>query len=286
MTTERDRNDLHIIGAGFRWFLLYALALLLAMVAAKHAHAQTAPPRTFTASVTTGTFPISTVLSWSVPDAVSCTAGSTPGWTGSVPTSGTRTLTGINVDLRLTLVCVLKGSVLVSWVPGDPVVGAAVTGWRINYWQGTASPTFVDLDVPAATAYRIEGVAPGAWFVSVQARSAGGAGEAKAAVPAPYAVVAGNYSASIDIDGTAAVPNPPASVTVTDAQAYDIRPSSTGALLAQRVGVVKPGTSCNAAESRKVGTVTFYEVPREAFDMVNFSNGADKWVARVWARCL
>lgn len=238
ITQRREKGSEWLAAAGL--IVLLAIGFLGMLFAAWKASAQTTCTATsttacFDASVKQGTFPIATTLVWSVPNAVSCTAGgagSVAAWTGSVPASGTRALTGINVDMHLTLNCGTKGSILVSWVPGDPVTSAPVTGWRINYWQGTATPTTFDLDVPGATAYRIENVSPGPWFTSVLARSSSIAGPAKAGVPAPFTVVGGSFSGAVDIDGTAAMPNAPASVVVTEVVAYTVEPTGIGTRVA------------------------------------------------------
>lgn len=225
------------------FWLLYALGLVAMAAGALHsraAKAQTVCTATsttacFDASAKAGTFPIATTLVWSVPNAVTCTAGgagSVAAWTGTVPASGTRALTGINVDMHLTLSCGTKGSILVSWVPGDPVASAPVTGWRINYWQGTAAATAFDLDVPGATAYRIDSVTPGPWFASVIARGAVANSPAKAGIPAPFTVIGGSFSGAVDIDGTAAVPNAPASVIVTEVVAYTVESTGIGTRVA------------------------------------------------------
>lgn len=137
------------------------------LLAASCAHAQT-----FDATVTSGEKPLSTVLTWSVPDAVTCTAsgGGSPGWQGPVATSGKRTLTGIGVPMTLRLDCVQRGSALLTWVPGAPVTGSAVTGWRLLYGDSSSSLTqTLDVTVPGATSFRVVNIVPGQKSFAVRA---------------------------------------------------------------------------------------------------------------------
>lgn len=77
-------------------------------------------------------------------------------------------------------------------------------------------------------------------------------------------------------------PNPPTGVTVTDPTAFEIRPNSTGALVASRVGIIPVGTICSERQ-QTVGAVTYSLVPREMVDLVNWPN--DTKIKDVWAKC-
>lgn len=80
-------------------------------------------------------------------------------------------------------------------------------------------------------------------------------------------------------------PTPKAPVLVQEATAFDIRRNSSGALVAQRIGVVRPGTQCYGGEQQVVAGVTYTQVPRDSVDIANFSSGSDLWVPVVYAKC-
>lgn len=276
---------------------LLMLALLMSVAGAlvyTAAHAQT-----FTASVTQGQAPLSTVLTWSVPGATSCTAGSTPGWTGSVPASGTRTLTGISVPLKLTLDCTAQGSATVTWTHGADIAGLTRTGYLLSATPQAISgqvPVNVDLKVPGATAYKFDGLAPGPYLLSVQTQATNSAGAtlassavtatpAGAAAPGPFTVAGGTTHREIQLT---ILPNPPTGVTtVQDPTAFEIKTSSTGTLVATRIGLVPVGTACDASTRRVVAGIAYTRIPRDAVDVVNFSSstGLKAWVPEVYAKC-
>jgi hypothetical protein len=98
-----------------RWFWLVYLGgialLAMGVLFSQVVHAQTSCTVTSTtaclgASKTTGESPIATTLVWNVPGAASCTAGgagSVSAWSGSIPCSGTRNLSGITTKMTLTI---------------------------------------------------------------------------------------------------------------------------------------------------------------------------------------
>lgn len=279
---------------------LIALALLLIVCAlfGTRAYAQAACTATsttacFDASVKTGPAPITTTLTWSVPKAANCAAGgagSVAAWTGSVPTSGTRNLSGINVNIKPTLDCVMPGRATITWVHGETVLTR--TGYRIKY---QAQPSGIEqsfvLAVPNATAYSIENLAPGPWLFKAATMTAFGdsadavATPIAAAIPGPHTVAAGTpYHGEVQI--TVITPQPPTGVSVKDDPiAYEIRPDSSGKLVAQRIGVVRPGTVCASGEQKTVDGVTYSRVDRSTVDVVNFTNGSDEWVPVLYAKC-
>lgn len=89
---------------------------------------------------------------------------------------------------------------------------------------------------------------------------------------AATAVVAGVESAQTPESCTvvaAPVPQPPGALTVTIATAYEIRPNSTGTLVATRIGVIQLGTQCQS-DTRKVGAVTYNRVDPKSIDLINW----------------
>jgi hypothetical protein len=80
-------------------------------------------------------------------------------------------------------------------------------------------------------------------------------------------------------------PTPKAPQLVVDAIAFEVRTGADGKLLAQRIGVVHPGTLCASEDQRVVDGVTYSRVDRSAVDVVNFSNGSDQWIPVVYAKC-
>jgi hypothetical protein len=80
-----------------------------------------------------------------------------------------------------------------------------------------------------------------------------------------------------------APPNAPTNLQVTDPTAYEIRTSS-GQLVASRLGLVQLGTLCNSGESQTVAGVTYYRVDLRSVDLVNWPS-ASPLTAKAWARC-
>ena len=79
-------------------------------------------------------------------------------------------------------------------------------------------------------------------------------------------------------------PNAPV-LRVSEPTAFEIYPSSTGALVAHQVGVVPPGAQCFGDQSLTVAGVTYTQVPRDLLDLDRASTAADKWVSKVYAKC-
>lgn len=208
------------------------------------AYAQAAP--TFTASVTQGPAPLSTTLTWNVPGATACTAGSTPGWNGPVAASGTKTLTSIGVDMTLTLNCTGPGKALLSWTHnGKNTDGSAVTlaGFTVLYGPSATQLTqTVLVDVPGATAYTVDSLAAGSYAFAVKARSASGAESVNSNV-ATKAVAGVTYSGSVAIDVTS-IPSAPSGVVVTEVTAIDVRQNADGTLYAVNAPMVPLSTRC------------------------------------------
>jgi hypothetical protein len=272
-----------------RWFwLLYlsgiALLAIGALFGISAAHAQTP---TFTASVTQGPAPLATTLTWNVPGATACTAGgagSVPAWSGSVPTSGTRNLSGIAVDMNLTLTCSAPGKATLEWTPPTTNTdGSSLTnlaGYTALYGvSATALVSTVLINSPSATTHTIDNLAPGTWFFSLRARTS--TAESANSNVASKTVVGMSYAGTVAIDVTQ-VPSAPTNLTVTEPTAFEIRPNSTGTLIASRVGLVAVGTRCYPDE-RKVSSTTYNGVPIGLVDFVNWPAASS--LREAWAKC-
>jgi hypothetical protein len=265
----------------FAWLALGALVLSISP-----AHAQTAP--TFDCTTKSGPAPLATTCTWNVPGATACTAGgagNVASWSGSVPTSGTRNLSGIAVDMTLTLACTGPGKATLQWTPPTTNTdGSGLTnlaGYTALYGVSpTALVSTVQINSPSANTYTIENLAAGNWSFSVRARSSGGTESANSNVVSK-AVVGTTYAGSVAIDVTQ-VPSAPTNLTVTEPTAHEIRPNSTGTLIASRVGLVAVGTRCYP-EPRVAAGVTYHGVPIELVDMVNWPVSSN--LREAWAKC-
>lgn len=303
----------------FRWAIVVLLAVTIFAGVMTAAHAQTTcavgsqictvggSTTCFCGSKTSGESPLSTTLTWNVVGANACTAsgaGTVAAWTGSVPTSGTRNLSGVTTKMTLKLDCTAPatgGKMRLTWTPPTQNTdGSALTnlaGHIISY--GTAAGSLnqtrsVPLSV-ATNEYTIDGLTAGTWFASLQA--AAGDCFPTALVTCHVSLPTGTVSAPVTTTPGGAlpqlsvalepftVPKTPTNLTATDAVAFDIRPGSDGKLLAQRVGVVRPGTLCAAEDQRTIDGVTYSRVDRSTVDVVNWSNGADQWIPVVFAKC-
>lgn len=115
-TWAREYLRLH---RGVRWLVIGLLALFMLSIA-RCALAQTAPVITLTVTPTSGISPVTPVATWSVTNAVSCTASGA--WAGTKATSGTETLPVIQANASYALTCAgaagqAVGSMTVSWTP-------------------------------------------------------------------------------------------------------------------------------------------------------------------------
>jgi hypothetical protein len=150
---------------------------------------------------------------------------------------------------------------------GSPVTNCAATGYRIERATAATGPWTAVVTLPAsATTYRATGLPAGTnhfrWFTL----SAGGES------------VASSVVSSVN---TAPLPNPP-TPRVVEPTAFEIRPNSTGTLVATRIGIIEAGALCSA-ETREVGAVTYNRVDTRSVDLVNWP-GALKPI-EAWAQC-
>lgn len=297
------------VGKGFRWFFFYLALIAIACIAsaffATKAHAQTCTVggqnSCFVGSKTSGESPIATTLTWNVVGATACSAsgGGTP-WSGTVATSGTKNLSGITVKMTLTLDCTAPataGKMRVSWTPPlqntDGTLITALGGYYIDY--GTAAGALnqtINLAVPGATTYDVTGLTAGTWFVTVRAATPGCfpsttvtcyvSQQANVASKAVTTTPGGNLPQLAVVLDPYQVPKPPTTVTVSDVTAMEIKPNSSGELVASRVGLVPIGTRCYD-EQRVAAGVTYNGIPIELVDFVNWPSVTD--LREAWAKC-
>lgn len=270
----KDRTALKLIGITF--------LVLVALFCASQVVAQTSCTATSTTpciGVTkqTGEAPLDTSVIWSYPGAATCTAGGAANraaWTGTIPCSGTRTLSSISGKLTLTLDANAAGTTnkfqLKFTRPTTNTDGSALAllgGYLVEY--GTAAGSLTQtLSVPlsAVTAltptaaapqdssYTIEGLAPGTWFASLRARTQGcfPATTATCYESLRSAVVQRTIATSpgaalpqlsVTIEPYS-VPSAPTNVVATEVTAFRIEPNADGTLLATRVELVPLSTTC------------------------------------------
>lgn len=252
-------HKLHTVGEGFRWFIVYLALIAIVCIASaifgSKAHAQTTctPTSTvacFGATKTTGEAPLSTQVIWSVPGAASCTAGNTPGWTGSVPASGTRTLSGISVAMKLTLACSgapVPGKMKLDWShDGKNSDGSAanLTGFTILYGtSATAMTQTIAITDPAKRTQTIDPLANGTWFASLKAVA--GAVESPVSNVASK-VVTSTPGASLPVLSVDLVPVPTPTapiLTVADVTAFEFN-TVAGVLVGKRLPLEPLSISC------------------------------------------
>jgi hypothetical protein len=240
----------------------------------------------FDASVKQGASPLATSLAWSAPGASSCTAGGGgAAWSGSVPTSGTRNLSGITIDMNLTLSCPIPGKATLTWTaPTTNTDGTAIAnlaGYTVLYGVSpTTLVSTVQINSAGTTTHTVDNLAAGNWSFAVRARNAAGAESANSNVVSK-AIAGSTFSSAVAIDVTQQ-PSPPTSLTVTEPTAMEIRPNSTGALVASRIGLVPLGTRCYD-DKRTVSGVAYNGVPIELVDFVNWPTASV--LREAWARC-
>lgn len=234
--------------------------------------------------------------------ATTCTAAG--GWSGTKPYGTTETLPEIVATTTYDITCsapaIAEGTtVTLTWVPpttftdGSPLTPATdLSKYTVHFGPTSAEgvgSTSRNHPFPASSSGTVTGLKGGvANYFCVKAVSTQGMSSAcsntlqKASQPA---VPAWSETKSVTvIINKPPAPNPPTDLRAKDPSAYDIRPGSTGALLAQWVGVVKPGTLCSEPHVT-VGAKVYHRVPRDALDLVNKSNGRDLYVTEPYAYC-
>lgn len=295
-----DASDIRLrlkqIGIGLAFLGL----VLLLCVTPKLVHAQTvAPVVTFDASVKSAVAPISTVLTWSSTGALTCTAsgaGSGPGWSGSVPLSGTRTLTGINVNMTPTLACTGPAgtdTVVLSWTtPTKNEDGTALTDLAgFTLYRGdttTLTPLPGDL-APTLTTISLPSQPAGALFYAIDAWANRGVPVTKVrsvlSNVVSRTVVTGPAQTTTKSIAITVIPKPGAPVlTVADPTAYEIYPSGAN-LVVHRIGVVRPLALCASEGQQVVAGVTYSRIDSALVDRDVAATGPDKWVAVPYAKC-
>lgn len=167
-------------------------------------------------------------------------------------------------------------AVLTCTAPTTNTDGTALTAAQkpitFVFYEGTTAASQANASPAQATCgYTFTGLAAGTHYFSVSTVDARGGASVKAA-PVSKGVV-----------NPPPVPQPPTNLTVlADPTAYEIRTTS-GALVAARIGRVELGTVCTP-ESQTVAGVTYNRVEMRAVDLVVWPSASPNTV-KAWARC-
>lgn len=272
----------------------------------------------FVASKTTGEAPIATTLVWNVVGATSCKAAGVAAWSGDVPTSGTRNLTGVGVKMTLTLDCVAPptagklrlrfnkptqntdntpltnlGGYLVEWgtAPGALNQSASVPLSSVE----TLTSTVAD---PFDSAYNVTGLTAGTWFATLRAETTGCFPSTTVtcyvsnptAPPVSVAVTTtpgGALPQQVVVLDPYKVPKPPTNLTVTDpnASAFEIYKLPGDILTAHAFGVIEPTSLCASEGQQTVAGILYSRVDRRLVQPNALAKGPDKWVHEPYAKC-
>lgn len=142
---------------------------------------------TFGASVTNANGSLTTTLTWSTnPVATSCVAAGHPSWTGTKAASGTQVMPPITLSgtYTLTLTCTRTGdsTLNIGWNPpttntdGTTYMNPGVPAYFVKWATGgesavSSAPASQTRSIAGSTTTStvVTGVAPGDWYVGVQA---------------------------------------------------------------------------------------------------------------------
>lgn len=165
---------------------------------------------------------------------------------------------------------------LLSWThSAQNTDGSALTdltGFRIR-WGATPAAADYSFTVadPKATTYTVTGLAPGTWYLTVEARA--GTNNILSAPTNPVSVV---------ITGATPPPPPPPPSLVTKAgYAYCLTGTTTAPTLTS-IGYVAANLACGI--TRVQSGITFCQIPIEQADKVIFCPGDPTLAKGVWAR--
>jgi hypothetical protein len=247
----------------------FALALLLACFAVP---AIAAPPVVnVSLNPATGIAPYASTLTWTVTGAVSCTASD--GWTGSkAATGGTQSVT-VAATAKYALTCVAAdGKVTTSWTaPASNTDGTPYTdNAGYNVYRGTSPASLAKIKSvgPTITSIDDTGLASGTYVYAVTTVNASSLESAKSATAT--ATVTGSSTTASATAAVQTIPAPPTGVKATvDIVAYEVRPNSTGTLVASRIGLIPMGSICGE-ETRTANGVTYQRVDTQAVDFINW----------------
>lgn len=163
---------------------------------------------------------------------------------------------------------------------GSPATSCPVAQWRLET-AATATATTWDLVgyVPVATLrYVHTSVAAGPHCYRVKGVTADNFTTGASAVL--------TNSCKTNVQPPPPTPTPPGPVTVANVTAYEVRPNSTGTMMATRIGLVPAGTVCTQ-ETRTAPLagkqVTFNRIDYAAVDLINWPNRLPP--IDVFARC-
>jgi hypothetical protein len=273
---DSDFDDASRFGEGVGFVIALAVLLVFLLWCAVwplQANAQTVLPTcTLTATGNVGAAPLSPAVTWSCTNATACTAsgaGTRAQWTGSIPTSGTRTLVDVNSDLTLGLSCTngTTASKLVEWTHDlKDTKGAAVTptSWIIDH--GTTATLGESKSVTSAEAIQntttkvysntLTGLPPGARQVAIRAVFQ------PTGTPTPPALVSERSGITVHnlvvpsafrsvLVDVIDAPTPPVNVTVVEVVAYRDQGNGVGT----RVAMTPLRSTCAGDECTVVARV-------------------------------
>jgi hypothetical protein len=250
---------------------------------------QAAPTVSVSANPSTGVYPYTSTVTWTVTGAVSCTA--TDGWTGAKTTTGGTQQVTVSAATKYTLTCAAAdGQTTTSWTPpttlSDDTPLTDLAGFNIYRGTTTTNLTRVKSVGPTVLSYVDTGLATGQYYYQVSAVRVASSAESTQAKATPFPVsVTGSSATASASAGPVVVPNPPGNVTtvVTNATAYEVRPTSTGGLVANRIGLIPLGSICSP-ETRTVNGVTYNRVDPKSVDLFNVPAVIPP--VEVFARCM
>lgn len=144
---------------------------------------------------------------------------------------------------------------------GSPLTSCAITGYKLEAAGSCTAPTWNALATVGPTVFSYHATLnPGSYCFRAKATSANGD-----SAPGPTNL----GSQTLVVQPPPPPPAPPGAVTVAAAIAYEIRPNSTGTLVASRIGLIPLGTQCQT-DTRTVAKVTYNRVDPKSVDLLNW----------------
>lgn len=150
---------------------------------------------------------------------------------------------------------------------GSPVAtNCPITGYRIERATSATGPWTTVITLPSSgTTHRAIGLPAGTNHFRFITLSSSGES-------AP--------SNSVSSVNTPSVPSP-GTLRVVEPTAFEIRPNSTGTMVATRIGIIPEGSLCSS-ETQAAGNATYNRVDSRSVDLVNWPAAK---VIEAWARC-
>jgi hypothetical protein len=290
---RRERSDVQSFAIGALKVLAF---FALCFGAYREGNAQeTSPAGAISSSLKTGNEPLTVTLTGTLTNAFNCVASGAASFTGArASVNGVLTLNE-TVVLKAgevpKITCDGRGFASLLWTPPTKNTdGSALTDLSsFELYQGTdpANLKSALTVAPTLSTYTLTGVVRGTWYYAVKAIASSAAAPnrpsalsnvaSKIVVPPSLA-----FPADVMVTKAPTIPNPPTNLTVVDQVAFEIKPNSTGTLVATRIGIVPAGTQCET-RSQVVAKATYNGVPRAVVDLVNWPSNTK--LQDVWAKC-